>query len=545
MFTAGRSLEARALDRAAGKSFSAQANRAAIVHCLQVEFNAASKVKGNSSSVSKRDLSADEISDLEAECEEETGNLGDYIVQFTPGANASDVAKAAREKSALTESNRFSVKRTYSNVFPGMLVSASPLQVIALRKNPNVTLIEPDGMALAIVTQTPAPWGLDRVDQQQLPLNGSYSYGAAGAGVTAYIVDTGVRADHADFTGRVTGGFTSIADGRGTADCNGHGTHVAGTVAGNIYGIAKAASIVPVRVLDCYGSGTWSGVIAGLDWIAGSHAPGNPAVANMSLGGGASTSVDDAVRAVVNDGVTVVVAAGNSTADACTSSPARTESAITVAATDSSDNQASFSNYGSCVDIYAPGVSIPSAWYTSSTSTSTLSGTSMAAPHVTGAAALVLSANPGASPADVAGSLSNSATVDAVRGATQGTPNRLLFTGAATPVAPDPTDPQPPADPIATVPDAPTGVSATGGSKSATVVWSIPADGGSAIQGQTVWVFDGRGREVGSISVASTSASVTITGLAPRKSFSFTVSAWNTVGTGSSSARSNIISTTR
>lgn len=539
----GRSRESQALNRSNGTSITDRARAAAIAECLQAEFAVAGKVKGSASKVRVRNLSDAEIAELEESCEEETGDRGDYIVQFVPGSNASDVARSAREKSALKESNRFAVKRTYTNVFPGMLVSANPRQITALRKNPNVTLIEPDGLALAIETQTPAPWGLDRIDQANLPLSGSYTYAGTAPGVTAYIVDTGVRSDHVDFTGRVSGGFTSIADGRGTADCNGHGTHVAGTVAGVTYGVAKSAAIVPVRVLDCYGSGTWSGVIAGLDWIAGNHAPGTPAVANMSLGGGASISVDDAVKAVINDGVTVVVAAGNSAADACSYSPARTPAAVTVAASDSSDAQASFSNVGTCVDLYAPGVSIPSAWYTSPTATASLSGTSMAAPHVAGAAALVLAANPSASPADVATALTSTATGGVLRGVSAGTPNRLLFTGG--PVTPTPEEPVTPEEPPATVPEAPTGVSAAGGSRSATVVWAVPADGGSALTGQTVWVFDARGKRVGSVGVAPSATSVTVTELAPRKKFSFSVSAWNVVGTGAESARSNTITTSR
>lgn len=379
-------------------------------------------------------------------------------------------------------------------------------------------------------------------------MDSSYSYNSTGAGVTAYIVDTGVRSDHADFTGRVSGGYSSIADGRGTADCNGHGTHVAGTVAGVTYGIAKGASIVPVRVLDCYGSGTWSGVIAGLDWIAGSHSTGAPAVANMSLGGGAISSVDDAVRAVVNDGVTVVVAVGNSSANACNYSPARAESAITVAATDMNDSQASFSNFGTCVDIYAPGVSVPSAWYTSTTASASLSGTSMSAPHIAGAAALVLATSPAATPAEVTQAIKDSATTGAVKAATAGTPNLLIFTGTSTvtpeePVVPE--EPLTPEDPAATVPDAPTGVVAAAGSRSATIVWALPANGGSALQGQTVWIFNARGKSAGSVSVSADSTSVTVTGLAPRKNYSFSVSAWNVIGTGSESARSNVVRTTR
>jgi subtilisin family serine protease len=263
--------------------------------------------------------------------------------------------------------------------------------------------------------------------------------------VTAYVVDTGVLASHTDFGGQVAAGWSAVADGLGSSDCNGHGTHVAGSVAGTTYGVAKGATVVPVRVLDCNGSGYNSDVVAGLDWVAANHAAGTPAVANLSLGGGASTAVDAAIQAVIYDGVTAVVAAGNSAVDACTGSPARVPAAVTVAASDSADRQASFSNFGSCVDLYAPGVGITSSYHTSATATASMSGTSMASPHAAGAAALLLSQNPALTPAQVAGALTSNATAGVITGATSGTPNRLLFAGAVAaapapaPVAPAPT----------------------------------------------------------------------------------------------------------
>lgn len=259
----------------------------------------------------------------------------------------------------------------------------------------------PDTPVSAVAEQTPVPsWGLDRVDALDTPLDDKYSWTNSGTGAIVYVIDTGVYSAHSDFTGRVVSGYTAIADGRGTEDCHGHGTHVAGTVAGRNYGVAKTSTVVAVRVLDCTGSGYSSGVVAGINWVTANH-PGGPAVINMSLGGGANSAIDSAVNDAVNAGIVVVVAAGNSAADACSYSPARVPAAITIGATDIRDARASYSNFGSCVDMWAPGTQITSAWISGSSATNTISGTSMASPHVAGLAARVLSMNPALTPTDV------------------------------------------------------------------------------------------------------------------------------------------------
>ncbi|HUP60338.1 MAG TPA: S8 family serine peptidase [Thermoanaerobaculia bacterium] len=346
-----------------------------------------------------------------------------YIVVFRAGA-VRDVPAAAAEMARM---NGGRLGHVYSRALQGFSVELSEGRARALAKDPRVEYVEEDGQVTLGATQSNATWGLDRIDQRDLPLSGSYTYNYTGSGVKAYIIDTGILASHNEFGGRVVSGYTAISDGRGTTDCNGHGTHVAGTVGGATYGVARSVTLVPVRVLDCNGSGTNSGVIAGVDWVTSNHGAGQPAVANMSLGGGASSALDTAVNNSINDGVTYAVASGNDNKDACNYSPARVAAAITVNSSTSSDARSSFSNWGTCTDIFAPGSSITSAWYTSNTATNTISGTSMATPHVAGVGALYLQSNTSASPSTVWAAIRDSATLNKITSAGSGSPNRLLY----------------------------------------------------------------------------------------------------------------------
>jgi subtilisin family serine protease len=350
-----------------------------------------------------------------------------YIVVFKDTAERTFVNSASASVQALGGT----IHETYQHTIRGFAATLSPPAVEKLRQDPNVAYIEADATVTLSTTQTNATWGIDRIDQRNRPLSTTYNYTSTGRGVTAYIIDTGIRTSHNDFGGRAVGGFTAINDGRGTNDCNGHGTHVAGTVGGRTYGVAKEVRLVAVRVLSCSGSGSNSGVIAGIDYVTSNHAAGTPAVANMSLGGGASTALDTAVNRSINDGVSYAVAAGNSNRNACSYSPARVPAALTAGSSTSSDARSSFSNYGSCVDLFAPGSSITSAWYTSNSATNTISGTSMASPHVAGAAARYLQGNPSASPSTVSNAIRSNATTGVVSNPGSGSPNRLLYASPA------------------------------------------------------------------------------------------------------------------
>jgi subtilisin family serine protease len=351
-----------------------------------------------------------------------------YIVVFKdtavgPGAVAGRSAELAASLGG-------KVGYTYTHALRGFEITASPEKAKRLALDPSVAFVEQNHTVRIADTQTPVPsWGLDRIDQRNLPLDNSYTYPHNGAGVRAYVIDTGIRFSHTTFGGRAVSGFDAI-DGSTADDANGHGTHVAGTVGGSQYGVAKGVTLVGVRVLNAAGSGTNAQVIAGIDWVTGDHDPGELAVANMSLGG-AGTALNAAVTNSIADGVSYAVAAGNESTDACTRTPASTPNAITVGATGgtagSSDARASFSNFGTCLDIFAPGVSITSSWFTSDTATNTISGTSMATPHVAGAAAIVLAQNPSFTPQQVRDFLVNNATNNVVTNPGTGSPNRLLF----------------------------------------------------------------------------------------------------------------------
>jgi len=421
---------------------------------------------------------------------------GQYIVTFAD--SVSDVPGLAKRIAAQYGHEPLF---TYESAIKGFAAELPEQAIEGLSHNPQIERIEQDQVARLAGTETGATWGLDRIDQHGLPLDGSYSYGTDGAGVSVYIIDTGIRTSHTDFGGRAFGAYTAVSDGNGTSDCNGHGTHVAGTVGGTLYGVAKAVKLYSVRVAGCTGSGAVSGLLSGLDWVTKNRVL--PAVANMSIEAGLSSTLNSAVVTLINAGVVVAVAAGNDASNACNYSPGSTPQAITVGASADFDAMSGFSNSGSCVDLFAPGQNIRSASYASDTGSVVLSGTSMATPHVAGVAALYLAANPTATPAAVASAIVNGATTNVLSDVPAGTVNLLLYSGISSEQsAPVPAAPSPAA------------VSVTASTTSLNVGSTVPLTAtvldsqGHVISGATVtWSTSGAG-------VVAVSSSGTATGIA-------------------------------
>lgn len=448
---------------------------------------------------------------LEGQADQRAGcATASYIIRYNAGI---DPAVEARNLGL----RKIDVDASLTNTFPGAVATLGPDQLALLAGISRVATIEVDRRIELTQERTVSAWGVDRLDQAALPLNSRFSFTMTGQSVSAYVVDSGILASHEEFESRVTAGFTAINDGRGTLDCNGHGTHVAGTLGGKNYGVAPLVTLVPVRVMDCNGAGLLSGLLAAMDWIASDVGPGERAVVNLSLGAGASPSLDAAVNNLSARGITVVAAAGNATIDACQVSPARAPSAITVAASDRNDVFASFSNFGTCVDVIAPGVSIPAAYIGSDTDIRLLSGTSMATPHVAGLAAALLSVQY-FTPDQISQALKFVAVKDRITSVPASTSNLLVQIFASVPVVGDGAS----FTLSATIPAPPTAVTAKLWFNSARVNWTPAADGGAVITAHTIRIWE-NGRLIRKVEVSGTVRTARISNLRSGKNYTFTV----------------------
>lgn len=478
-----------------------------------------------------------------------------YIIRFADNATDTDVNRLVALKNG-----KIVEKRRFTRAFNGAVVQLTPraARELCLLDDASLRWVEEDqpisvipltASVRSMSTVAAGSWGLDRIDQRS-GTNGTYSYVTTGSGVDIYVVDTGILATHSQFGARVAAGFSAVADGGGTSDCNGHGTHVAGTAAGSMFGVAPEANLIPVRVLDCTGAGTISGVIAGIEWAIGHHTT-TPAVMNLSLGAGKSDSLNAAIDRAFLDGITVVAAAGNSNVDACTVSPAsNVNSALTVGATTTSDARATYSNFGACLDLFAPGSGITSAWHTSNSDINTISGTSMAAPHVAGLAARYLSIATTAVPSQVMDAIKSASTSNVVTSAGTLSPNQLAYgdpeTIPETPPVISPMNPDASTGPpgsgttqAPTVPGAPAQPKALSGLTSSWLNWAEAPSGGLPITGHVVQIYR-RNALVGRV-VVDADEYHTIGNLRAASSHTFTVAAMNAVGIGPFSKRSNTV----